>query len=121
MDVDVLLFDVGGTVFDWRTAIAETVASAPSSDLRALDAGAFSSAWREQSIVERYEIAYHEKPWRTFDAWLNTSLDVVLERPRSLRGTERGCVADGRRCQSGRRCPMRSPDCGSDSSSLLTP
>ena len=80
MDVDVLLFDVGGTVFDWRTAISQTVSSARADELRALDAEAFSTAWREQSMIECYEIAEHERPWRPFDAWLKTSLDVVLRR-----------------------------------------
>ena len=80
MDVDVLLFDVGGTVFDWRTAIAETVSRSRTGELRALDAEAFSSAWREQSMIECYEIAEHEQPWRPFDAWLNTSLDTVLSQ-----------------------------------------
>ena len=80
MDVDVLLFDVGGTVFDWRTAISETVSSAPNDELRALDARAFSAAWREQSMIECYEIADHVRPWRPFDDWLQTSLDVVLAR-----------------------------------------
>ncbi len=80
MDVDVLLFDVGGTVFDWRTAIAAAVTDSQHHDLRALDAEAFSSAWREQSMIEMYEIADRKKPWRPFDDWLRTSLEVVLER-----------------------------------------
>ena len=80
MDVDVLLFDVGGTVFDWHTAICESVSSAPNPELRALDADAFSTAWREQSMIECYEIAERQKPWRPFDAWLTTSLDLVLHQ-----------------------------------------
>lgn len=80
MEVDVLLFDVGGTVFDWRTAISQTVPSARTDELRRLDAEAFSAVWREQSMIECYEIAEHERPWRSFDAWLNNSLDTALER-----------------------------------------
>ena len=31
-------------------------------------------------MIECYEIAEHEQPWRPFDAWLDSSLDTVLGR-----------------------------------------
>ena len=46
MDVDVLLLDIGGTVFDWRSALIDGLERIQSDDLRSLDKEAFSTAWR---------------------------------------------------------------------------
>lgn len=77
-DVEVLLFDVGGTVFDWDTAIVEALDTTEMAPSHGVDRAAFSSAWRERSIVEMYEIADLKAPWRPFGGFIETSLDVVL-------------------------------------------
>lgn len=78
-DVEVLLFDVGGTVFDWDTAIIEALAATDVAQSLSPDLAAFSSAWRGRSMIEMYEIARLETPWRPFADFIETSLDVVLD------------------------------------------
>lgn len=78
MDVDVLLFDVGGTVFDWNTAIVEALAAAEFVRSARIDRAAFSSAWRERSMIEMYAIADLTAPWRPFGEFIETSLDAIL-------------------------------------------
>ena len=78
MGIEALLFDVGGTVFDWRTAIVRAVSDCE--DLARLDADVFSSAWRERSLVEIEEVAAEKVPRRPFDAVLESSLDHAWQR-----------------------------------------
>jgi len=46
-DVKVLTFDVGGTVFDWHSAVSEAVGEIASSKGVTVDAPAFATGWRE--------------------------------------------------------------------------
>jgi 2-haloacid dehalogenase len=46
-DVKVLTFDVGGTIFDWHTAVAHAVGDLASSKGVEVDASAFAIGWRE--------------------------------------------------------------------------
>jgi 2-haloacid dehalogenase len=46
-EVTVLTFDVGGTVFDWHTAVTHAVNDLASSRGVQVDASAFAVAWRE--------------------------------------------------------------------------
>ena len=77
-NVEVLLFDVGGTVFDWDTAIVEALATTDVDRAHDLDRAAFSSAWRKQSMIEMYDIAELKSPWRPFGEFIESSLDVAL-------------------------------------------
>ena len=43
MDVDAILFNVGGTVFDWRSAVMAALETTVSKDLRSADAEAFGA------------------------------------------------------------------------------
>lgn len=78
MTIKALLFDVGGSVFDWRSAIVQAVGLTESPQIRALDAEAFSNLWREKSLIEMYAIAEQRVPWRSFDTFMLSSLDDTL-------------------------------------------
>ena len=78
MDVEVLLFDVGGTVFDWRSAVIDALSAVGSHDLGALDPEAFGTQWRTQSLIEIEAIADQSAAWRPFDPVLESSLDHTL-------------------------------------------
>ena len=67
MDVEVLLFDIGGTVFDWRSTVINALEVSDSADLRSVDKEAFSEAWRKQSLIEAEAIANLQADWRPFD------------------------------------------------------
>lgn len=75
MEVDALLFDIGGTVFDWRTAVMNALNSTQSAQLRIIDHETFCTHWRMQSLVEAQDIADVMAPWRPFDAILEHSLE----------------------------------------------
>lgn len=77
-DVEALLFDVGGTVFDWRSAVIDALSRTQSPALRAADREAFGLRWRELSLIEVGAIADLSAPWRPFDAVLESSLDRTL-------------------------------------------
>ncbi|MEM7221405.1 MAG: HAD family hydrolase [Pseudomonadota bacterium] len=78
MDVDVILFDVGGTVFDWRTAVVAGVKNLNSPAFRGADPEAFADHWRRQSLIEIEAIAEGSAPWRPFDPILESSLTRTL-------------------------------------------
>lgn len=78
MTIQALLFDVGGSVFDWRSAIMQAVGLTESPQIRALDAEAFSHLWREKSLIEMYDIAEQRVPWCSFDGFMRSSLDDTL-------------------------------------------
>ena len=78
MNVEVLLFDIGGTVFDWRSSVINSLENTESADLRSADKEAFSKAWRRQSLIEVETIARSDAEWRPFDEILRTSLDHTL-------------------------------------------
>ena len=78
MNVDVLLFDIGGTVFDWRSAIIESLQSVKSKAAREFDKETFSATWRQQSLIEVEQIADSRADWRPFDTVLQSSLTHTL-------------------------------------------
>ena len=78
MDAEVLLFDIGGTVFDWRTAVINALEVSDSTDLRSVDKKSFSEAWRKQSLIEVEAVANLQAEWRRFDDILETSLQKTL-------------------------------------------
>ena len=76
--VQVLAFDVFGTVVDWRGGIiAELTAIAAERDL-SLDAGAVADAWRKryQPFLDR--VRQGELPWQVLDKLHRAGLDEVV-------------------------------------------
>lgn len=77
-NVDVLLFDLGGTVFDWQTAIVDAFKLVDANGESGIDPLEFAQAWRKQSLIRLESIANGESPWRPFDQILQTTLDTTL-------------------------------------------
>ena len=78
MDVDAILFDVGGTVFDWRTAVVGAIQALDGPGLGPVAPEAFADHWRRQSLIEIEAIAAATAPWRPFDPVLESALDATL-------------------------------------------
>ncbi len=78
MDVEVILFDVGGTVFDWRAAVTAALESTESRDLRSVDPETLGAQWRKQSLIEIEAIANETAPWRPFDTVLESALEHTV-------------------------------------------
>ena len=79
-DVDSLLFDVFGTVVDWRSGvIRDGEALSAKRDLD-VDWAAFADAWREAYVPSLLRVIRGEEPWRNLDALHRDSLDDLLDR-----------------------------------------
>ncbi|MFW2334356.1 hypothetical protein [Ilumatobacter sp.] len=78
-DVECLLFDVGGSIFDWQTAIVRSLDRVDSTTLGALDPQTFASTWRRRSLMHMYAIATERVPWRPFDEFIVLALTEALD------------------------------------------
>ena len=79
MDLRALIFDVFGTVVDWRGGIiregAELSAARPGLEL---DWPAFADAWRGRYPPSMNRVRTGEQPWTNLDALHRASLDELL-------------------------------------------
>ncbi|MGK5114171.1 haloacid dehalogenase type II [Geodermatophilus sp. CPCC 205506] len=75
MDVGALVFDVFGTVVDWRGGVAREVRRllGPS-----VDASAVADDWRRRYVPSMQQVRSGELPWTPLDALHRSSLDDVL-------------------------------------------
>jgi 2-haloacid dehalogenase len=73
------LFDVFGTVVDWRTGVSAAVRRFAVSHGLELDAGAFADAWRSRYVPAMRQVSTGERPFATLDVLHRENLDGVLE------------------------------------------
>jgi 2-haloacid dehalogenase len=77
----VLIFDIGGTVFDWNTAVVETLDRlVPSDRMSKPDRQAFALSCRAQFMELNGAIMRGEKPWLTADEILATVMEDLWEQ-----------------------------------------
>ena len=79
-DVRVLLFDVFGTLVDWRGSIAREAGDLLSSAGLAIDWEGFADAWRDQYQPAMEPVRSGRLPFTRLDALHRRNLDVVLHR-----------------------------------------
>ena len=80
MSVKVLIFDIGGTVFDWNTAVIETLARVnPQHGKPGFDSQAFALACRSRFLELNGAIMRGEKPWLTADQILAAVMDELWD------------------------------------------
>ncbi len=91
-----LIFDVFGTLVDWRTSVARAAARVLSPFGVEADWLAFADAWRAQYQPAMEEVRSGRLPFSKLDALHRRNLDVVLAR----RGLER--VDEGARAELNR-------------------
>ncbi|HTZ25602.1 MAG TPA: haloacid dehalogenase type II [Streptosporangiaceae bacterium] len=77
--VKAVLFDVFGTVVDWRTGVAEAVRRFAGEQGLQLDAGAFADAWRSRYGPAMRRVSTGQRPFVPLDALHRENLDGVLE------------------------------------------
>ena len=75
MEVRALVFDVFGTVVDWRGGVAREVRRLLGP---AVDAAAFADDWRGRYVPSMERVRSGELPWTPLDALHRSSLDDVL-------------------------------------------
>lgn len=79
-EVDALVFDVFGTVVDWRSGVirdGERLSEAKGLDV---DWAAFADAWREEYQPSLARVRQGETSWRNLDALHRESLAQLLDR-----------------------------------------
>jgi 2-haloacid dehalogenase len=75
--VDALVFDVFGTVVDWRSSVIRAAEAAGITG----DAGAFADAWRREGYLQPLvATVLGEQPWRPVDELMRTTLDDLAPR-----------------------------------------
>jgi len=78
--VKALLFDVFGTVVDWRNSVARELAAAARAKGVALDAYAMADAWRDLYDPQMAPIRAGQRPWTRLDVLHRESLVTLLPR-----------------------------------------
>lgn len=80
MTVRALVFDVFGTVVDWRTSVAREVAIAARRIGVETDGLALADAWRAAYAPSMDRVRRGDLPWTTIDALHRNALDALLPR-----------------------------------------
>jgi 2-haloacid dehalogenase len=78
VDVRALVFDVFGTVVDWRSGVIRDVSALAGRLDVPLDAGAFADAWRGRYVPSMQRVALGELPWTNLDGLHAASLAELL-------------------------------------------
>ena len=77
-DVRALIFDVFGTLVDWRTSVAREARATLGAQGRTLDGEAFADAWRAQYQPVMEEVRSGRVPFSKLDALHRIGLERVL-------------------------------------------
>jgi 2-haloacid dehalogenase len=81
VDIRACLFDVFGTVVDWRTSVTRDLASfARSRGLPSIDWLEFTVEWRKLYQPSMEEVRSGRRPWTVLDVLHRESLDKLLQR-----------------------------------------
>ena len=76
--VKAVVFDVFGTVVDWRTSVAQQVGELGKQQGLTIDGAAFADAWRAQYAPSMDRVRKGELPWTKLDQLHRMSLDQLL-------------------------------------------
>jgi 2-haloacid dehalogenase len=75
--VDALVFDVFGTLVDWRTSLIDDLAAFGNARGLVVDWPAFVDAWRGAYVPSMERVRRGELPWTTLDALHRASFDAL--------------------------------------------
>ena len=87
--VKALVFDVFGTVVDWRTSVAAQVEAVAKGKGVTIDGAAFADAWRAQYAPSMERVRTGQLPWTVLDDLHRMTLDRLLPEF-GLRGLSEG-------------------------------
>jgi 2-haloacid dehalogenase len=80
MAIKVLIFDIGGTVFDWNTAIVEALQRAVPGRIDGAKSEVFALACRAGFLSLIGAVVRGDRPWLTADEVLSTVIDQECAR-----------------------------------------
>ena len=96
-DVDALLFDVFGTLVDWRTSLIDELTAFGDERGVAVDWAALVDDWRDAYVPSMDRVRRGELAWTTLDELHRASFDALAERYGIAQAldepTRRWCVA----------------------------
>ncbi len=78
--VKALVFDVFGTVVDWRTSVAREVEAVARRRKQTVDGAAFADAWRAGYAPSMNRVRTGGLPWTPLDRLHRMTLDGLLEK-----------------------------------------
>ena len=78
-NIDSLLFDVFGTVVDWRSGVIRDGEALSAKHDLDVDWAAFADAWREAYVPSLLAVHRGERPWANLDALHRDSLEDLLD------------------------------------------
>jgi 2-haloacid dehalogenase len=78
--VKALVFDVFGTVVDWRTSVAAQVEELAKGKKLKIDGAAFADAWRQQYAPNMDLVRTGKLPWTTLDRLHRMTLESLLPK-----------------------------------------
>lgn len=91
--IQAIVFDVFGTVVDWRTSVATQVEQLAQRKGLAINGTAFADAWRAQYAPSMNRVRTGELPWTTLDKLHRMTLDRLLEK-NDLHNLDQGEIDD---------------------------
>jgi len=74
-----LLFDVGGTVFDWKSTAIQKTSDAMDGALTHQELEAFANDWRREFFIQREQVAHGHSPWMNSDQMQILGLETLRE------------------------------------------
>jgi 2-haloacid dehalogenase len=80
MPIKALVFDVFGTLVDWRSGVTRDVERLLARDHPDLDGASFADAWRARYQPSMEDVRTGRRAWVDLDALHSESLDRVLEQ-----------------------------------------
>ena len=78
--IKALVFDVFGTVVDWRTSVAREVDTVAKAKGIKIDGAAFADAWRAQYAPMMDQVRTGKLPWTKLDRLHRMILDQIVDR-----------------------------------------
>src|SRR5690242_4929008 len=78
-EIEVLAFDIFGTIVDWRTGVARQVSEIVADRGIDIDGGALADAWRQRYLPSMGRVRAGARPWVPLDVLHRESLDELLE------------------------------------------
>ena len=80
-DVKVMAFDVGGSVFDWQTAVRRDVVTLATQHGTEIDDHTFAHAWRRRMFEMVREVRHGDRDWCNADdpvSYTHLTLPTIL-------------------------------------------
>src|SRR4051794_37414967 len=76
--VKALLFDIGGTVFDWHSTVKHEIEERVAARGWQVDAARFTTDWRRRMFELAAQVRQGTRPWTNSDTLHRVALDDVL-------------------------------------------